>query len=273
MISPIPAYPAYTVEPTGAPAVTIKDSLDTLAYYPLTLGNTWVYSATYYGYYVEGEGTNLTEIVITSTFIITDRVIATEIHEPYFAAQMQRTSLFTAGVAPDIYGLYPSDRTWHPASPEFRWNSLDRGIVNPASRTYWDIIDGSRVYYQDELDLSYTPATAISQTPAYYYLPFSEHPCWFARGDERRCREDLSRYSWMDFYYVKSGPTTRTLSAGTFTDCYTIGVFVKGGGVNKHFCLGVGLVGFDWEAHWQGGYRYPPIGHKAELINYSLTRE
>lgn len=271
MVSVIPAYPGSTVEPTGTP-VTITTSLDTLKYYPLALGNTWVYSATYYGYYMEGEGANLTETVITSTFILTDRVIATEIHEPYFAAQMERTSLFTGGIAPDSYSQYPPDRFLHPASAGFIGNALDWGVVNPASRTYWYVIDGYRVYYQDELDLSYTPATAISRTPAYYYFPFSEHPCWFGRGDEGDCRKYLSRHSWMGFYYVKPGPITLILPVGSFTECYTIGVFGEGG-VNKHFCLGVGLVGFDSEAHGQESYRHPPIGHKVELIAYSLARQ
>jgi hypothetical protein len=249
------------------PSFTLSDSIKTLDYYPLELGHTWVYSATYYGYRIEKDQPITNTLIITSTFVYTDKVLFTEVLGPYFIAQLERVSEHTGGLAPDQYikdaNGYMTD--WISSSKDFGEYSLDWGIINPSARNYWLIIYGGLIYFQDELDISKLVA------PVYYYFPFEKGSCWFTDGLLRNCQQDLENIVWTDFYFIESGPFFLDTQMGQFAGCYKIGYFARGGGNNKYFCLGTGLVGFEWEAHWQFSFVHPPIGHRVKLIDYFIS--
>ena len=128
--------PTLEVDLSPSPiADTPTDSFDIQSFYPLALGNTWVYSATYYGYHITGERESPIISVITTTFLITDQVISTHIQVPYFAAQLKRTAHIVSGVDLDKYPQPPLEA--HPATEALiSKHNLDWAIVNPSTRIY-----------------------------------------------------------------------------------------------------------------------------------------
>lgn len=196
-----------------------KDLYETLVYYPLSVGNTWVYSVTYFGYHVieEEEARNVS--AITSTFIITDEVISTEFLDSYLAAQIERTSTFVSGIKPDTFS--PSPFYANPASPNAMEHTLDEGIVNPYPRTYWYVVRGNTIHYQEDLDFSNVPTSTYLYSPAFYQFPLYGKKCWFPPGIEDDCQNHSSMGVWTGFYFVKSGPETQSFPVGDLKNCYT----------------------------------------------------
>ncbi len=269
LTDPIPT----SIPATATPAFTIGNSLKTLDYYPLEPGNTWVYSATFVGYRIE----NRVALPLTSTFIITDEVLAVETHSPYFAAQINRIAVLTGGVVPDA--ARPSNWTYaiNPASQT-------EGVAAPSSRVYWYVIAGARIYYQDTLDLStsvhYYDTLDLSTHPGanlkamtYYYLPLSAHRCWWPTGNEENCNKAFTQGDWPLVYYVSNDtPQKPDILKNTAIECYTIATYTRGGGVNKLFCNDIGLAGLDYEYHGQTLSLYLPVWYKMELISYSIAK-
>lgn len=253
--------PTFTPTPTATPFTSVS-SLETLDSYPLRVGNFWSYSAVYYGYRIEGEGAGRVAVPITSTFVITDRVIATEINAPFFIAKLERTSNLIDGS-----GASSMPFNWWgvatPLAPDFLYPSGDWGIVNPNPSVYWYVIGGRKVYYQDELNLQ-----KLQASPLYYWFPLSEHICWFPNGDETICKEHLSFRAWTNFYLVTQQSISQDTPVDSFTNCFDIQPYSRGGGFIKHFCLGVGLVGVEWKYGGQTPELYLPIGFRIELTDY-----
>ncbi len=128
--------PMNTLTPTTQPAPTVITptpiptiTSNPIPEFPLTVGNTWVYSATYRGRSINFEA-------LTATYVITDQVIATQVYSSMFGAVVQRTSYLVEGSP--YKDLQVTD---------YRWK-----LENPVSRQYSYVINDNKIYKQDELD-------------------------------------------------------------------------------------------------------------------------
>jgi hypothetical protein len=81
----------YTLPPTNdliTPSIT--SSSTPLSDFPLTLGNTWIYS---YTIYTENE---------TTSWRVSDTVVATQAQDGYQVTEIQRDVVLTSGYSPPI---------------------------------------------------------------------------------------------------------------------------------------------------------------------------
>lgn len=132
--SPITITPSITL--------TVSGNSSSVSDFPLTLGNTWIYSSTRYEGY---EGPHL----MTATYIITERVVETQASPPYFVAKIHREEkLLTASA---------------------QWGGSEEW-----GQDYWRIISGTHVYRQGlKLDLSDQESFQLE-----YTFPLSTTKSW-----------------------------------------------------------------------------------------------
>lgn len=135
-----PETPTQFTMPSVSPTGTRLSS--PLPNLPLSLGDTWVYSSLVYDTDVLGTpGTdNRPTAPITATEIVTMSVIQTQILNGYYAAQIfSSMKVITSSVKPG-------------AATEL---GADHYSVGRSKReTYWYVISGTKVYRQDNLDIS-----------------------------------------------------------------------------------------------------------------------
>jgi len=278
---------ATPIPPTATPQPSPTASLGMQAL-PLAVGNTWVYSATYYS----------DQWVITpATYIITDTVIMTQTYNGLFGAEIQRTSLGIDGSPGDNYieGL---------------------ALETPFSGIYSYVISNTQIYRQDKLDflnLRTQTSLGVYKYPLLYDLPFKDERgfnCWYMgiHGVGNDCRTETW---WSGYHYVDEGPISlhqdealsimhdyakanfehdgyiseeirlawkNYLTAPPqfpmtdFKDCYIISVANRGGGYNQWFCLGIGIVHIEWLDSSQNWPDHAPKGLDINLISYSIAK-
>jgi hypothetical protein len=219
------------------PSEGIHHSIDPLPDLPLRLGNTWVYSSTYYDTY-QGER-------ITATYFITETVVDAQLITPYFVSQIAReTTVVTSSI--NLNDL-------RPGCDGYYLNGTG-GIV-----TYWYIISGTHVYRQSgELDLSRVESSWLE-----YVFPLSNDARWYPDGEQRKRFLDISTGPSSGIRGAR-GPIVRRVPAGEFESCFDVWTVYLSGGTESWFCVGVGLVGNEY-AH-QG----TPYGHRTMLVKYWL---
>lgn len=137
--------PVQTSAPTMAvtPSIplTISENNKSVSDFPLTLGNTWVYSSTRYEGH-KGPG------LMTATYIITKRVIKTQASPPYTVARMGREEKLLTASAQWGGGEWEHD--------------------------YWRIISGTHIYRQEfNLNLSDQETFQLE-----YLFPLSTTKSW-----------------------------------------------------------------------------------------------
>jgi hypothetical protein len=266
--TPIVPTPTITPTPTATP-FTSESSLETLNAYPFRPGNFWSYSATYYGYKIESKGTRRVAVPIFSAFIITDVVTATEVYEPFVVASIARTATWISGESPETsFSWY---EVANPAAKDFSGYDSDWSIASPHLKDYFYVIGDKRIYYQEKSNgLNFLDNSSV----LIFASPLSAYPpCWFSRDEEGDCKYHLSIGAWTGFDYVAREPISQTTPAGFFSNCRTIAQFSRGGGINKHVCYKVGLVGVDWEYHGQTPELFQPLGFRLILTNFSTAQK
>jgi hypothetical protein len=195
----IPISTVVTATPSPlTPSVGVTPDL--IADFPLALGNTWVYSSTRYEGY---EGPNR----MTATYVITEKVVETQIDPPYFVAKVQREERLVAAPA--------------------QWNGSEEW-----TELYWRILSGTQLYQQRfELDLS-DPASFQLE----YVFPLSEKESWCPgeKIQEKDCTASGKRT------VLKA--TSRNVPAGEFESCFEIGEDFNTGVYSHWFCPGIGII-------------------------------
>jgi len=282
--TPLPQ--ATPIPPTATPQPSPTASLGMQAL-PLAVGNTWVYSATYYS----------DQWVITpATYIITDTVIMTQTYNGLFGAEIQRTSLGIDGS--------PGDGYIKGMALEYYFSGI-----------YSYVISNTQIYRQDELDLpnlkTQTPFGSYKY-PLMYDLPFKNESgfnCWYSGlWGETDCRTETR---WSGYQYVADGPinlykdealsTMHDYAKATFErdgysseeltlawknyltappqfpvvdfkDCYIISVANRESRYNQWFCLGIGIVHIEWLDSSQNWPDHAPKGLDINLISYSIAK-
>ena len=259
--TPIPTVePTVAATPSPLPTSTLMPSPtptianNPLPEFPLTVGNTWVYSATYHGF------TRLAPIEpLTATYIFTDKVVATKTYASLFGAAIERTSSLIEGTPLD----------------EFHDFYNDEGFENPQPRSYAYVISGTQVYLHD--DLSFLTESKQKAARAYRFPLVYEFP--LVNGNEFRCW-----YSWLSeggdcqtiqscdyYYYVKDELIDLQLPAGNFDSCYTISVASCSAEDNLWFCPNVGIMGKHFLYKGQGADLYPTVSYEIKLISHTMV--
>jgi hypothetical protein len=234
------ASPTQKPEPTPTPSpssptpTTNAFTPTPLADFPLSLGTTWVYSATHYDTYDTER--------ITATYIITETIVDTQTRPPYFATQIvQDTTLVT-----------PSDNL---AGKDWQQHYL----AGPGgSNSFWYVISGTQVYEQTELD--WTEIISTEATLAYIF-PLTLGDRWYPDPWQRQEFPDFEVFPGTRTVYDLA---ERQVPAGTFQDCFEIITFYNGGSPRSWFCPGLGTV--EREYHHVG----TPFGHITVLISFSI---
>jgi WD40 repeat protein/Leucine-rich repeat (LRR) protein len=223
-ITPTPETPGALPSPGNDPAPEL----------PLSLGNTWVYSATYYDTYIAER--------ITATYRITETVADIQTRAPYYAAQVVRDSTLT-GLSDNLAGV-----DWE-----------EHYLAGPGGSTsFWYVISGTKlVYEQNELD--WAKIEAAEATLAYIF-PLSAGLQWYPDPEQRRAYPNFE--VGPGTRTVVEGPVERQTPAGTYQPCFEIVTFYNGGSPRSWFCPGVGVI--ESQYHHAG----TPFGHTSVLLGY-----
>lgn len=221
-----------TLEPTQTYPIVgnLAYPSDVIRDFPLTLGNTWIYSSTHYDtIVVSGGGTTSPTLGrITATYLITERVVDTERFGSFFAAKIARNRIVltsSVDLRDSQYASYLADRTWQPYD--------------------WYIISGTTVYMQHELQFD-----KLNSSLLLYKFPLSDNQEWLP----------LSELPGIVSYV--SNPKDFEGTAGFFEECFQIVTVFLSGPELQWFCNGIGIV--QEELDHQG----TPFGYKKILIRY-----
>jgi hypothetical protein len=222
--------PIPTLTPTSTPTTNSP-----LPDFPLNLGNTWVYSATHYDTY-ETER-------ITATYIITETVVDTQLHEPYFVANIVRDKKVVT-LSDNLVGK------------DWEQHYLGGG---DGSISFWYVISGTQVYEQRELDWS---EIETSEAILQYIFPLSSSVLWYPDPWQRKEFPNLEVTSGLR---RADGPIEIKVPAGTFRDCFEVITMYNSGATFSTFCAGIGVVGSHYD------HVGTPFGFRTILIDYSLV--
>ncbi len=233
--SPSPLPPTLT--PTPSPTIPSNP----LPEFPLTVGNTWVYSSTHY------EIDTKSGQRITATYIITEQVVAAKIYKPYFIVQIQKDVSFLEGVKSKLAR----------PSPE---------------RNFVYIVDNELVYRQRQ-STRFNPIKFETSRYLMYKFPLLEHTkCWHPQLSEEFQKELFGEGCPNWGYRYVDGLIEPTVPAGTFENCVDVVQVDSGIVTNEWICPGIGKVGEKMDGSSQQGFDpYPPgAGYEQVLITYTI---
>lgn len=217
------------IQPSAEQVATPSIKLTNL---PLSVNDFWVYQKIRY------DGPNLTQLV-TTTQIITETVIERKEISSLLVAQIHRQQSAETLVA----AMQESDR--------------ETAILNPALEdSYWLIINGNRVYSQDELDL-----TTILSSTLEYELPFGMGDSWYLYKSMLAAFPDKSNDSMLRRVTHRQ---KITVPAGEFESCFQLQEMIGGTIFEQYFCPKVGIVEKRFDHHGT------PFGSHLVLIEYAV---
>ena len=230
--TPLTETPHLPLTRTPAPPAALTD-------FPLDLNNTWVYSFTY----CERSGKN--DTVISSTHVVTDKVIDTRSTSSYFAAEVERTIEWVSGVSTEEF---------------------ENASAKPTSRHYWYVyvVEDNAVYRLHSPDFS----RAWQNGFLLYKLPLaSQTQCWYNLPGAPTVSPEAYGCSGWGYRYV-DGPAEVTVPAGTFTPCYRVHQVYRGVGSHEWLCPNVGITKIEWS--FTGDLYQPEASYEQLLISYSI---
>ena len=200
--------------------------------FPLSLGNTWIYSATHYDTY-ETER-------ISATYIITERVVDIQAHPPHIAAQVVRdTTVIT--VSDNLAG-----KNWE-----------EHFLGGPGDSTsYWYVISGTHVYEQNELNWA---AIETSDAMLEYIFPLSPNMLWYPDPWQR---QEFPNFEINPGLRRISGPLEIQVPAGNFQGCFEVITIYNSGSTFDWFCPGIGVVKSQYD------HIGTPFGRSTVLVDY-----
>ena len=254
---PQPTSTPTPISPSPAPTPTL--AINPLPEFPLAVGNTWVYSATYTGFRFNRATTPAIAEPLTATYIITDQIVATKTYGSLFGAEIRRISSLVEGT--------PFN--------EFHNFNYDKEFENPELKTYTYVISGTQIYQHE--DLSFLTETKQKAAQAYRYPLIYEFPlmdgtafhCWYSWSNENQdCHNVVKGCDY--YYYVKEQSVFLKLPAGNFKGCYTISIASCEDENSKWFCPNIGIVGGQFLYVGQGSDEYPTGSYQIKLLTYSL---
>jgi len=268
-----------------------------------TIGNTWIYSATYVGAHSvrpllevhPDEGYDkfydaMTSIPVSATFMITDQVVSVQQLDTVWGAEIQR-HFKLVDISPELIEKAPTAILRSEfLSPVDRYDGgLSGKNMNefhmPSDFTYSYVITDSNVYKQGPLDLANIKARRGGKYSAFRYpivfkLPFdTDDNCWFpgtGEGGGLPCEGSRDAH-----YTITDGPFDVQLSVGTFSSCHNVNVSgFRVSGEQVVFCEGIGPVKYHWRYNSMRnccidpgtGFFYPLENHW-QLIHYSINGE
>ena len=222
---PVPNI-TYTFPYTnGLLTPSLTPSSTPISDFPLTLGNTWIYS---YTVYTENE---------TTSWRVSDTVVATQAQDGYQVTEIQQDVVLTSGYSP----------------PDIKYT--------PVSEKYWYLSDGSHYYRQNgRLIIS-----QVNRSWLELVLPLSEGLCWYPGPDQRLQVSTTPPPASSRTYgcrIVTGSPAQFDTPAGEFSFCFRLMTPDGGGSSNITFCKGVGMVAENYdESDVRFGYHSILIGY------------
>lgn len=211
---------APALDPTGSPRPdptiegTASSDGSVAERFPLALGNTWVYSGTFY------QGFNR-DTVLTATYAVTESVVDVLHAEsrPHTAYQVAR---------------YRSLRS----CPEL-WIQQGQGwcstFDSPEPAYFWYIVDGPTLYRQEKLELFRLPDRSVVEL----VCPLEVGRQWYLSGPLQEQYPDYTLDAMLRQVEQKGSLDT---PAGNFDACYLMTDVVGGNASRIWYCAGVGIV-------------------------------
>jgi len=202
--------------------------------FPLALGNTWVYSGTFY------QGFNPTTI-LTATYTATERVVDV-LHselEPYTIFQIARYE----------------DLVFCPEEWQERSENWCASLASDEPEYYWYVVDGRTVYRQQRLEVYRLHERGIKEL----VLPLAEGEQWYLSAAMAEANPNYEVDSMLRHVEQRA---PREVPAGDFGECFRM-VEVIGGNYNEMWvCTEIGIV------ERATDHRGTPFGEHEVLIDY-----
>ena len=140
------------------------------------------------------------------------------------------------------------------------WLEENTGYLNGtgSSLTYWLASDGTNVYRQFSLpDID----TLAQEGDLLYRLPLANGDLWYQDPTQRTQFPDVANGPYVGRMFV-AGPTTETVPAGSFDNCYQVIGQYNTGNAREWLCNGVGVVKSKMD------HAGTPFGYETVLIAY-----
>ncbi len=231
---------AFIVTPTQIPPQ------NPIPGFPLTTGNTWIYSSTHY--HVDTR----TGQRITATYIITKQVMSVKTYdkgdELYFIAHLHENALLVEGVTPEL------------APPDL-------------NKDFLYIIDKNLIYLQRQ-SRAFNVFRFRTTRYLLYKFPLLDHTeCWYPDLHPDLQAELFGEEncpSW-GYRYIEDLPEL-TVPVGKFEGCASVIQTGQGAEMNEWICPGIGAVEEESYGFGQRGRDSytPEAGYKRVLITYTL---
>lgn len=234
---PPPAVQSPTLPLTASAASNI------LRGFPLKEGATWVYLEQAYDTIPNDALPERKDRQITATLLITDTVVETQKHDAYYAAKVVRArSIITTSLDLALLGAYAQD-------------SFANNYPDPV----WYIFATDKVYLQpQELDW-----TSLESSIVEYKFPLVAGMCWYPDPTTNFDCSNGDPSTIIPGYRIVEALENQHLAAGDFENCFKISEIYNSGPSIDRFCLGVGVVGQDYD---HGG---TPFGSHSQLIQFT----
>jgi len=206
--------------------------------FPLALGNTWVYSGTFY------QGFNQAT-VLTATYRVTERVVDVLYSElgPYTIFQIARDE-----------ELASCPEEWQ----EMPQNWCD-GLASQEPEYYWYAVDGRTIYQQRRLEVYRLPERGIKEL----VFPLAEGEQWYLSEEMAEANPNYEVDSMLRKVEEKGSIGT---PAGDFRECFRMAEVIGGNESVMWYCTEVGVV--ERATHHRG----TPFGSHEVLVDYMFPR-
>ena len=202
--------------------------------FPLTLGNTWVYSGTFY------QGSN-PSTVLTATYIVTESVV------DILHSDLDTYTIFQIAREEELI-FCPTE--WQ-SRPD---NWCDR-LAIPDPAYYWYIIEGTTLYRQDRLESYRLLERGIREL----LFPLEEGKQWYLN---HKMAQTYPNYEVDSMLRKVVATRPRTVPAGNFEGCFQLQTIVGGETSLLDYCPNVGIVERAYIHHGT------PFGTHETLIKY-----
>lgn len=252
--SNIPPTPSSTPPPTltALPPTVVQSStlsptlsaaIDVLREFPLKPGAKWVYLEQAYDTIPNDALPERKDRQITATLLVTDTVVETQMHDTYYAAKVVRArTIITTSLDLALLGTYAQD-------------SFSNNYPDPV----WYIFATDKVYWQpQELDW-----TNLQSSIVQYKFPLVAGMCWYPDPATKFDCSNGDPSTIIPGYRIVEALENQHLPAGDFENCFKISEIYNSGPSIDRFCLGVGVVGQDYD---HGG---TPFGSHSQLIQFT----
>jgi len=183
-------------------------------HFPLALGNTWVYSGTFY----QGFDRNT---VLTATYVVTETVvdILRAEQRPHMIYQVARYKSVRSCPEPWVRQGQGWCSTFDTPEPEY----------------FWYIIDGNTMYQQRKLEVFRLPARSVVEL----VFPLEMGRQWYLSAELQEQYPDYKLDAMLRKVERKGSVDSL---AGDFDECFLMTDVVGGNASRTWYCAGVGIV-------------------------------